>query len=236
VATETPSATDRFLDDARASFDAWRTAPILPIVATGLVVLSELVPRGAYVPLGLGIGFFSFGWLGTQLVWYRQVFEGQPVQLGQLIPLTWSFIARYFWLLSLVLIPPIVASIPFAAARSLRPDSLNSLGFRTAIVIYLAIVLALGTFMVPALAFSTRKVREAVPVGLRMIARGWPENWMYVVLPGLAAAALAWIGWMAPFLSRWALGAVSALIALAFTGAIARYYLRHASNSPDPPG
>jgi hypothetical protein len=235
VAHETYSAIDSFPDELRASLAAWRTAPVLPIGGVAVVILSELVPRGAYLPFGFAIGLFSFGWLGTQLVWYRQVFEEQPVRLGQLIPLTWSFIARYFWLLMLTVIPPIIVAVPFAAARSIKADSLNSLGVRTAIVVYLAVVVALGTFMFPALAFSTRKVREAVPTGLRMIGGGWPANWMYVVLPGLAAAALAWVGWRAPFLTQWVLGPSGALIALAFAGAIARYYLRHALSTLNPP-
>jgi len=69
-------------------------------------------------------------------------------------------------------------------------------------------------------------VTKAIPLGLRMIAQGWPDNWKYVVVPGVVTAALGGVYWLVPSLGRPALDILITLISLTFYGAIARYYLR----------
>jgi hypothetical protein len=229
VAIEAPLAPDGFPDDVTASLAAWRAAPLLPISAAVLVIGSEILSQLAYVPLGLVLGLVSVGWLGTQLVWYKRIFDRQRIRRGELIWLTWSFIVRYLLLSILAAVPLIVVGVLLAANRTLTPDTLREPGVRIFLTVYVLVAVTLGTFMIPALAFSTRKVREAVPTGLKMLAQGWPKDWMYVLSPGLTGAVLTAIAWFIPTFAQRLLGIVSAVIILAFSGAIARYYLRHAS-------
>jgi hypothetical protein len=62
---------------------AWCKVPLLPIVTTVLAVIYALTaPRQESFPnllVGLSSGFLSFGWLGTQFIWYRAAFDGQPI-------------------------------------------------------------------------------------------------------------------------------------------------------------
>jgi hypothetical protein len=160
------------------------------------------------------------------LIWYQRAFDGRGSNARELIPLTWGFVARYFWLVGLASIPISIVVVPLAITKLLAADSLRSLDGRLGLNAYLAVVQIVGTFMVPALAFSTRRVTKAVPVGLRMITQFWPANWKYVVIPGFVTAALASVYWLAPSLSRPALEILTTLISLVFAGAIARYYLR----------
>jgi hypothetical protein len=217
---------DRFVDDVKSSVAAWRHAPLLPIVAALLVVI-ELPSYDVWTPaVILPIGFFAIGWLGTQLIWYQRAFDGRGSNPRELIPLTWGFVARYFWLVGLASIPIFVVFIPLAITKVFTADSLRSPDSRIGLFAYVAVVQMVGTFMVPALAFSTRKVTRAIPVGLRMIAQGWPGNWRYVVVPGFIAAALGGVYWLVPSPVRPALDILTTLISLVFAGAIARYYLR----------
>lgn len=224
--SEIQVTSDRFVDDVKSSLAAWRQAPLLPIVAALLVVI-ELPSYGSWTAaVILPVGFFGFGWLGTQLIWYQRAFEGESSNPRELIFLTWSFVARYFWLLCLASIPALVVLIPLAISKLLASDSLRSPGGRIGLSAYIGVVLIVGTFMVPALAFSTRRVTKAIPLGLRMIAQGWPGNWKYVVVPGVAAAALSGVYWLVPSPGRPAFDILVTLISLVFAGAIARYYLR----------
>jgi hypothetical protein len=235
VAIETPSPTDPFFDDVRATFDAWRAAPGLPIVAVILVVLSTISATPGRNPLILlalfAAGILNLGWLGTQLVWYQRVFDGQRLDFRELLPLTWSFVARYLVLLCLPAVLAAIALVLIALTwHSL--DVLKSFGGRAAIALFIAIFQVIGTFIVPALAYTTRKVTRAIPIGLAMLAQRWPRNWMYLLVPAAVTVALGGIGWLFPSTAQTALGLLGAVIYLAFTGAIARYYLWHFPLSP----
>jgi len=224
--SEIQVTSDRFVDDVKSSVNAWRQAPLLPIVAALFVVI-ELPSYGLWtIAVALPIGFFGFGWLGTQLIWYQRAFNGESSNPRELISLTWSFVARYFWLVCLAWVPALAVFIALAIAKLLTADSLRSPGGRIGVFAYIGVVLMVGTFMVPALAFSTRRVTKAIPLGLRMIAQGWPGNWKYVLVPGVGAAVLGSVYWLVPSLGRPALDILITLISLVFAGTIARYYLR----------
>lgn len=227
VAIETPTTTDAFLDDIRASLAAWRKVPLLPIVTTVLAVIYAVtVPSNGIFPIfvvSLLISVFSIGWLGTQFIWYRRAFDGQPIHSRELIPLTWSFIARYFWLYFLALIP---LGVLVAVAIHWRTWGSTSPGWRIGVLVYVLVLSIVLTFINPTLAFTTRKVTKAIPSGLRMLVQNWPRNWMYVVVPGVVAAALGGAYWLVPTPGRPVLEIFILLISLLFAGAIARYYLR----------
>jgi hypothetical protein len=228
VAIETPAVTDRFLEDVKASLGAWRKVLLLPVVTFLLAAGSAFtVPsRGNFAILlvGLLLGFFSFGWLGTQFICYRRAFDGEPTHLGELLPLTWTFIARYFRLYFLALLPLVV--LVFVAILW-HTYSAESPGWRIGVLAYILAFDVAGTFINPTLAYSTRKVTKAVPMGLQMLAQGWPGNWKYAVVPGVAQAAFGGAYWLLPAPGRPVLEVLIYLISLMFAGAIAQYYLRN---------
>ncbi|MFP5219273.1 MAG: hypothetical protein ACLGIG_05985 [Actinomycetes bacterium] len=82
-----------------------------------------------------------------------------------------------------------------------------------------------GTFVTPALVYSTWRVTEAVRLGVRLLRRSWPHAAVYVVVPPLALVLLNQVAQPA-----WLLGAVgvvvAALLNLLVKGAVAAYYLR----------
>jgi hypothetical protein len=219
-----------FVGDVKASLAAWGKAPLLPVVSTviGLISVFDVRPEfGYWNPAIIFLaGFLAAGWLGTELTWYRRTFSGLPLQRGELIPLTWSFVARYVWLSSLAVIPLVVLGLVLVATRSFTPDGLNSAAGHGALIAYFLVVGMVGTFMIPALAFTTRRVTKAIPIGLRMLMHGWSENWMYVVLPAVIAGVLGGIYWLVPALGRPVFDIIISLSYLLFAGAIARYYLR----------
>ena len=84
------------------------------------------------------------------------------------------------------------------------------------------------TFVVPALTFSTRKVREAGRIGLVMIRDEWPGSAWYALAPPLAVLILV----RAPLefgrlgsIGRFATAVAATLLSLAFKGAVARFFL-----------
>lgn len=234
VANPISTVADPFRDDVEASVLAWRKVPALPIVALVLAAGSAVaVPSHdsfAILLAGLVLGLFSCGWFGTQFIWYRRAFDGQPTNLSELIPLTWSFIARYVRLYFLALTPLFVVVL---VVIRWHPFTFESPGWRVGVLLYILVFDVAATFVNPILAFSTREVRKAVPIGLRMIAQRWPGDWRYVLIPGVAAAALGGLYWLSPLPMRPVPEILITLISLVFAGTIARYYLRDPLRPPD---
>jgi hypothetical protein len=222
-----------FVDDVKQSVVAWRKAPLLPIVSVALIVGLDLSnpPRSNFALLLASalLGIFSLGWIGTQLVWYQRVFEGKRLEQEEVIPLTWSFIARYLLLICLAVIPPAAVLVPVAiATHSLA--ILQTPPGRTGLAAYYLIALAIATFILPAQAYSSRRLSKGIPIGLQMLKHGWPGNWAYVFVPAVVGAAYEGLYGSVPPIARGVLTVVDTLVALAFAGAIARYYLRHAAH------
>lgn len=222
---------DRFLDDVGRSLAVWRKSPFLPAI-TAILAGGTAATAGpthgnlAVLAAGLAVGLFYFGWVGTQFVWYQRAFEGQSVQAGEIFSLTWSFMARYVRLYLLGLVP--VLLLVFVAVRW-RTFAFESPGWRVGMLAYLLAFDVASAFVNPTLAFSTRKVFKAVPIGLQILAGSWRETWKYAVVPGVSAVALGGIYWVVPSPGRPEMVILIAVISLLFAGAIARYYLRNAS-------
>jgi len=225
VAIET--SVSAFVDDITASLAAWRKGPLLPIVTLVLTAGNVLtLPSHDSFPILLArllLGFFSFGWFGTQFIWYQRAFDGQPIHSRELFPVTWSFIARYVRLYFLALFPLLVFVF---VAVVWHTFTFESPGWRIGVLLLVLVFDIAATFINPALAFSTRKVTKAIPIGLRMAAEGWPRNWQYLVVPGVAQAVLGGVYWLVPSAIRPMPEILITLISLVFAGAIARYYLR----------
>jgi uncharacterized membrane protein len=104
----------------------------------------------------------------------------------------------------------------------------STLWFLVMVVVSVAVD-ALLTFVTTALTYSTRKVFEAIAIGVRMIVREWQTCRWYVLAPPLAALFIArgitvGVTGLTLFAVLLTLGAV--LIGLVFKGATAAYYLR----------
>lgn len=85
------------------------------------------------------------------------------------------------------------------------------------------------TFVTPALAFSTRRVRRALAIGLRMIRSEWPVSAWYVLVPPLAAVLIVQILTRTsdvPVGIQLLTSAFATLLNLWFKGATAAFYLR----------
>lgn len=234
VAVETPTGADAFLDDIRASWATWRNIPLLPVVTAGVALISAVtVPSHGSFPVlvaGISIGLFSLGLLGTQFIWYRRAFDRQPVHAGELIPLTSGFIARYFSLYFLAAVPLVA---PLVVAIYTRAFDAASPVWRIGPLIYFLVLAIPLTFVNPSLAFATRKVTRAIPIGLRILTQGWPRDWTYAVIPGGVGASLGGVYLSTPAPWRPAPGIFASLLSLVFAGAIARYYLRTAPGSSE---
>jgi hypothetical protein len=220
---------DRFVHDLKASVSAWGKAPFLPVLTVLLGVVPEPARRtllGDWAQvITFGLGLLSIGWLGTQMIWYQRVFDGQSLHPRELIPVTVRFILRYFLLFALLLIPAATLAALLWFFVRFRADSFQSPAGRGSLVVLIVVLQIAVTFIIPALAYSTSKVRKAIPIGLRMLGSGWPENWRYVMVPAAFMGAITGLSWLMPSgLIGWSI--VGALGSLAFLGAIARYYLR----------
>jgi hypothetical protein len=231
-----------FVGDLSASAQTLRSAPALVILSVGLgavfavnFAVSEFDRRSRNLCLGhhpiqscpphpwVGlIGFiyflvsvFEIGFAGTQRVWFVRASQGQRMNRSEVWRATWSFFGRYF---ALVL-------FSFPVVILLLALSLHHVG-RYRIMLYLGIFLieVLATFVTPALAFSTRRLRIAIPTGFRMLRSSWPQSAWYALAPPLTilfisfdfvrrsagiAAAVVISGLVVPILHLWARSATA---------------------------
>lgn len=218
-----------FAADLGKSLRAWRTAPALPLIS---VALSQalLVPDELFW-IGFPVAMFGIGWLGTERIWYLRIFNGKDITRQELWRLTWAFFWRFLrlGLLMGVAFLPVIAlalrhgiSDPDRLQRAMSSIEVIALGTVLGLVVDFGL-----TFVTPALAFSTRRVRDALQSGIALLRREWPRTAWYALVPPLVLvlAVRTWQpvveGWIAAILS-----ALSVLINVWFKGAAAAFYLR----------
>jgi hypothetical protein len=166
-------------------------------------------------------------WPGIQRLWYLRAFRGGTVRIREVRRLVGAYFWRYAVLGFVLLVPAgAVFAIVFQLGRAAGRVAL--------IVMFLAIDVAL-TFVTPALAFTTRRVRIALRVGLDMIADDWPRCVWYVAAPPLAVTLISQLGVAAGSVDglRLAVGVVVGLLGLVCKGAVATFYLRRWPTGPD---
>jgi hypothetical protein len=226
---------------------AWRAclaAPMLPILSVLLILPAEaqsLFPsaseqgaRQATELLSIPVALFGVGWLGTQRIWYQRLFEGQTLSSAEVWRLSWKFFGRYLVLGLIFGIPIVLALVVVLAQVAARGGPLHA--FPTPIWWY-PFVIAYGfltdvllTFVTSALAYSTNRVRVAWSIGTKMIRETWPASAAYTFVPPITLLALATLNpvrFPAPVVVSLAI--VSTLAGLLVKGAIAAFYLRHAT-------
>ncbi len=219
-----------FRDDLGASLRAWTVAPQLPFTSVA-IFLVFMVPD-SWFWFFLPVVLFAVGWVGTERIWYLRIFRDQSIVPSELWRLTWAFFWRYA-LLGLVAV--IVWSPAFGLA--LFRASEGSAGAdeaweRTDVIVVVTIVtLVLDvtlTFVTPALAFTTRRVREALGAGVSMLRDQWPRSCWYALVPPLTLVVLVRSvqSRSLNLTSEILISAASALLLLWFKGATVRFYLR----------
>ena len=213
-----------FGTDLVAALRAWQRHPFLPALSLFVWAAPGLLPSESPWDLVAVVFFILFvGYPGTERIWYQRAFMGQAMSRDDV----WRSPRRFFWpflrLAILVGLLIIMVSLP---VQLTLPDN------KTALVVELTLFFLLTdvalTFVVPALTFSTRKVREAGRIGLVMIRDEWPGSAWYALAPPLAVLVLVraplWFGRLGS-IGRFATAVAATLLSLAFKGAVARFFL-----------
>jgi hypothetical protein len=236
-----------FRADLGSAFRVLRARPLLPLMSVAVWALPTLVPPALFF-LALPVSIFSIGYPGTERLWILKGFRGLPFTFEEALSRTGWYIGRFFRL-GLLLIPIGVAGVVlgWVVDRSF-----------TGVIVGAAVaslLLDFGlTFVTPALALSTKRVREALRLGLRMVRYEWPANALYVLVPPLAIILIAQLipglitarhiaharpgGRIQPVpeslrLVSSGIAAVAALVGLIFKGATVAFYGRRFEVGPD---
>lgn len=215
-----------FFSDLRFSLAAWRRFPWLPPISIALALATLL--NGSLTAVAIVALIIGAGWLGTERIVYLRAFRSKPIRPSELWRFTRSFVVRFAVLgvcvgLPLMLLPLVL----FATGRATGARSWGVLVF--VLYAYTAVVDVALTFVTPALAYTTRRVGNALRIGLGMIRSEWPTSAWYVLAPPLAALVLAR---SLPEVTSIGVGgalilsASATLLNLWFKGAIAACYLR----------
>jgi hypothetical protein len=163
------------------------------------------------------------GYPGTERIWYQRAFVGQAMTPREI----WRSLWRFFWpFLRLAILVGLLAFMVSLPVQLTFPNN------KTALVVELTLFFLLTdvalTFVVPALTFSTRKVREAGRIGLVMSRDEWPGSAWYALAPPLAVLVLVraplWFGRFGS-IGRFVTAVAATLLSLAFKGAVARFFL-----------
>ena len=212
----------------------WRRHPFLPLASLVVWAAPALVPVEPPWDSGIVVLFILLvGYPATERIWYQQAFAVEAVSPREL----WNSVRHFFWpflrlgiLIGLVILIPGILLLPTAFRLTLPEDRIPFLLAVSMLVLMADIGL---TFVVPALTFSTRKIHEALRIGLTMIRDDWPSSAWYAFAPPLALLLFV----RAPLVSesigpvlRFLAVVMATLMNLAFKGGIARYYLRRTAD------
>ncbi len=223
-----------FKGDLRASLRAWASAPLLPVISV-LLYLTVYIPKPWWW-LSLPVVLFGVGWLGTERIWYLRIYRNEEITADELQLLTRAFFGRFMrlgLLAVLVWVPLFIVAI-----QNADPERAEGI-FTTPAMWIASAVLGVAfdftlTFVTPALAFTTRRVRHALRLGVGMLREHWPRTGWYAVVPPLAVLLMLRIAEPASLgiIPRLLIAAGSALLNLLFKGATAAFYLRRVDVGP----
>lgn len=210
--------------DFVAALRAWRRHPLLPALSLLVWAAPALLPsESPWDVVAVPLAVLLVGYPATERIWYQRAFASQAMSPHEV----WLSLRHFFWpFLRLAILVGSFGVIVSLPVQLTLPDN------EWALVVVLTVVFLLTdvalTFVVPALTFSTRKVREAARIGLVMIRDQWPGAASYALAPPLAVLVLV----RAPLvfgrlgsIGRFATCVGATLLSLAFKGAIARFFL-----------
>lgn len=237
-----PASADLRGDLGRA-WRVWVEQPGLPLCAAAVGVVVALGSSAGAVGASASLlSLLLLGWVGTERLWYLRAWQGGRLRPQELLPVTFRYLGRFLVLGALagalyvlLALPALVVVVRRAADVGLSGAAAEQVDVSAVVPVWaavwlLAALVALdvaGTFVTPALVYSTWRVREALVLGLRLLRRTWPHAGLYVVAPPLALVLVNQA--VAP---AWVLGVpavvAAALLNLLVKGAVASLYLRAA--------
>ena len=207
-----------------AALRAWRRHPFLPALSLLVWAAPALLPSESPWDIVAGaLAILLVGYPGTERIWYQRAFVGQAMSPREI----WRSLWRFFWpFLRLAILVGLLMMMVSLPVQLVFPE--NGRALVVALTPFFLLTDVALTFVVPALTFSTRKVREAGRIGLVMIRHEWPGSAWHALAPPLAVLVLV----RAPIvfgrlgsIGRFATAVGATLMSLAFKGAIARYFL-----------
>ena len=232
-----PAAQAQFLDDVGRTLRAWRRAPLLPLTTLALVVLTAS-GGGRGIPGALSglVAFLFLGWVGVQRLWYLRLWTGRTLTLAEAWRANLRCFGRFFVLAlatgAVGAVAAIPLAVPFYRAAAIDADGATTfvdlpLWATTYSVLIGVVGYALLTFVTPAIVYSSKRVRDAVPIGLRLLKVSWPRTALYVLVPAIGAVLPGLLTGRV-LLERPGLPELllSALALAVGRGAVAAYYLR----------
>lgn len=229
---------EEFWGDLSSAARACVQAPMLPLISVILIVPAQLLPLfpSGQITAWLGItelllvafGLFGVGWVGMQRIWFQRIFEGRRVTGSEVWSQSWGFFGRYVILGLIVGVPYLVVIAWLIVQGGTHPLPRPPNWWVPLALAYAFVLDIVLTFVTPALAFSTRRVSEALKIGITMIGSTWPKSAAYTIAPPLTLLGLATLNpTRLPALVAILFSVISVLIGLVLKGAIAAYFLRH---------
>ena len=226
----TPGTWQEFKGDLRQSLKAWRIAPLLPAASAVLFLATYF--QGPWAWLTFPVLLFAVGWVGTERLWYLRIYRGEAMGARELWRVTWAyfwrflrlgFVAGLLWSPVLILVLRRIADDPENAQEAMATPSVW-----IASAVFTILIDFLLTFVTPALTFTTKRVRTAFRVGIRMLRDNWPQTAWYALVPPLAVVLMLRIAepTSLSLASRLLMSVGSTLLNLWFKGATAAFYLR----------
>ena len=237
VPSRIPASQAQFLDDVGRTLRAWRAAPLLPLTTLALaLVIAVRDARGVTTALGGLVALLFLGWSGVQRLWYLRLWTGRTLTLAEAWRANLRCFGRFLCLGLLTGVAFVITVIPLLVPL-LRAADVSAEGEITfddlplwalAYSVLLGIVgYGLLTFVTPAIVYSSKRVRDAVPIGLRLLRVSWPRTALYVLVPALAASLPGILAGPGPFNSPGLPEVLASALVLALgRGAVSAYYLR----------
>lgn len=219
--------------DMHRSWLVIKSSPTL-LAVTGLAGLSmwmsSAVPgRGLAAAVDIGL----LGWVGSERLWFLRAYTGRSLRLVDALRaslLYWPRVVRLTILVGIALLPlgvPLIIAAKDAAAR--QPHALSHVTMPLWALLYF-VVLSLFvdfalTFVMPALIYTNRNATSALRIGLKVLARTWPDSAPYVLVPPLAILIVARLAERTGWISG-AILVAAYVVNLLAKGAAASYFLR----------
>jgi hypothetical protein len=228
-ATPTLGSRALYFHNLRWSLRAWGQGPwfvVLTVVLQGAIVALA----GKVSILVLPLELFLVGFVGTERIFYLRVYRGNRLNWREVVPITWRFLGRFIVLGLIVVIPFTI--VFFVVAIATRPavhgHFVLSGWSRVTLLAFSLLIDVLLTFVVPALAFSTRSAGEALRLGVQMLKHTWPASAWYAFAPGITVTVVA-LALPRSLIGYWAtigVAMVGGALGLAFKGAVVPFYLQ----------
>jgi hypothetical protein len=209
---------DGFIRDVAWSIGALREHPLLLVLAVGFWLLTVVRVDGSAGLLVAGGVIVALGFEGTARVWFVRASRGRTLAPREVVTFTLRFLGRFFLLalIGLVFLVPLTAVLVGAGLDPRVAQAGAGIPIDATL-----------TFVLPALACSTRSVTIALKDGLSSLVRWWPSGWPYVLAPAVICAIPALIPNV--LISGCVIGALH----IVMIGAVMAFFLRRVDVGDD---